>query len=464
MGLTGGLGHYFVARAYYSAPASVVSPFNYVQLLGAALMDYVVFRDPPGLTLWLGAGLIIGSGLFIAYAERRGSRKTPPRPPPEARARLGVSGSRQPSATDSPEGSGQRPSRAVATASQPSKGISGGTVALPVVGEPVGQDSGRARAGGPSSGGRRPRTGARPGTRRSAGTPPRASRRAPPSRGPPPRGGRSSRTPSTSDSHGTARGGGGGKIDCGHDGVLRGPPRPRPPAARARARPGDQRGDVPRGGRRRSPGALHRAPGRLRRYARRLDRLRLQPVRRRARAGVAGPAALLKGTVMAASGPASWSRRDEAGPGPHAGRGRHGRRGPPRPGRERLRAGLPVAPPVRRRQHALGLALLAQRRRGQRGRPAGRRRGRPDRLGLARHRRRPGDRGAVHAVGRRRGPRRPPARSDREARWRGRHDAASPINRGCRPRPSPPGPTARRARGSPAGSGAAPRATASGSR
>jgi drug/metabolite transporter (DMT)-like permease len=71
MGLTGGLGHYFVARAYYSAPASVVSPFNYVQLLGAALMDYVVFRDPPELTLWLGATLIVGSGLFIAYAERR---------------------------------------------------------------------------------------------------------------------------------------------------------------------------------------------------------------------------------------------------------------------------------------------------------------------------------------------------------------------------------------------------------
>jgi drug/metabolite transporter (DMT)-like permease len=71
MGLTGGLGHYMVARAYYSAPASVVSPFNYVQLLGAAAMDYLVFRALPGPTLWLGAALIIGSGLFIVYAERR---------------------------------------------------------------------------------------------------------------------------------------------------------------------------------------------------------------------------------------------------------------------------------------------------------------------------------------------------------------------------------------------------------
>ena len=38
---------------------------------GAALMDYVVFRDPPGLAVWLGATLIVSSGLFIAYAERR---------------------------------------------------------------------------------------------------------------------------------------------------------------------------------------------------------------------------------------------------------------------------------------------------------------------------------------------------------------------------------------------------------
>jgi drug/metabolite transporter (DMT)-like permease len=71
MGLTGGLGHYFIARAYYAAPASVVSPFNYLQLVGAALMDYLVFRDPPGLAVWLGAALIAGSGLFIAYAERK---------------------------------------------------------------------------------------------------------------------------------------------------------------------------------------------------------------------------------------------------------------------------------------------------------------------------------------------------------------------------------------------------------
>jgi drug/metabolite transporter (DMT)-like permease len=74
MGLTGGLGHYFVARAYVWAPASVVSPFNYVQLLGAVVTGYLVFGDVPGASLWLGAGLIIGSGLFVLYTERRRAR------------------------------------------------------------------------------------------------------------------------------------------------------------------------------------------------------------------------------------------------------------------------------------------------------------------------------------------------------------------------------------------------------
>jgi len=74
MGPTGGLGHYFIARAYMWAPASVVSPFNYIQLLGAATTGYLIFGDVPGAPLWLGAALIIGSGLFIAYAESRPAR------------------------------------------------------------------------------------------------------------------------------------------------------------------------------------------------------------------------------------------------------------------------------------------------------------------------------------------------------------------------------------------------------
>jgi drug/metabolite transporter (DMT)-like permease len=69
MGLTGGLGHYLVARAYLWAPASVVSPFNYIQLLGAATTGYLIFGEVPGPSLWAGATLIVASGLLIAGTE-----------------------------------------------------------------------------------------------------------------------------------------------------------------------------------------------------------------------------------------------------------------------------------------------------------------------------------------------------------------------------------------------------------
>jgi drug/metabolite transporter (DMT)-like permease len=71
MGITGGLGHYMVARAYMWAPAAVVSPFNYVQLLGAAVTGYLFFGEVPGATLWLGAALIVGSGILMAWSEAR---------------------------------------------------------------------------------------------------------------------------------------------------------------------------------------------------------------------------------------------------------------------------------------------------------------------------------------------------------------------------------------------------------
>jgi drug/metabolite transporter (DMT)-like permease len=74
LGLWGGLGHYLTARAYHCAPASVVAPFSYLQLVGAAVTGYLVFGDVPGTGIWIGAALIVASGLFLAYTEGRARR------------------------------------------------------------------------------------------------------------------------------------------------------------------------------------------------------------------------------------------------------------------------------------------------------------------------------------------------------------------------------------------------------
>ncbi|MBI1959441.1 MAG: DMT family transporter [Candidatus Rokubacteria bacterium] len=74
VGLLGGLGHYFVARAFLWGEASILSPFQYAQLIGAAGMGYLAFGDVPSGWTWGGATVITASGLYIAWQESQRSR------------------------------------------------------------------------------------------------------------------------------------------------------------------------------------------------------------------------------------------------------------------------------------------------------------------------------------------------------------------------------------------------------
>lgn len=71
MGALGALGHYCVARAMAYAPANMVSPFQYVQLLGAVAVGWAVFGDLPDGFTWLGAAVIVASGLHIGWSQAR---------------------------------------------------------------------------------------------------------------------------------------------------------------------------------------------------------------------------------------------------------------------------------------------------------------------------------------------------------------------------------------------------------
>lgn len=72
LGFIGAVGHYGIARALVYAPASVISPFNYVQLIGAVGVGYVLFAALPDAWTWFGAVLIVGAGLFIGWREAGG--------------------------------------------------------------------------------------------------------------------------------------------------------------------------------------------------------------------------------------------------------------------------------------------------------------------------------------------------------------------------------------------------------
>jgi drug/metabolite transporter (DMT)-like permease len=71
LGLLGGAGHYLVIRAFQFAPAAIVAPLGYVELIGTTTLGYLVFDNFPDLWTWVGAAIIIASGLYIALRERR---------------------------------------------------------------------------------------------------------------------------------------------------------------------------------------------------------------------------------------------------------------------------------------------------------------------------------------------------------------------------------------------------------
>ena len=73
MGVLGGLGHYLLALAHRYAPASVIAPFLYQQVIYMALFGYLVFGDVPSAWVWLGAAIVVASGLYLFSRERKAS-------------------------------------------------------------------------------------------------------------------------------------------------------------------------------------------------------------------------------------------------------------------------------------------------------------------------------------------------------------------------------------------------------
>ena len=70
VGLLGGAAQYLIICALQRAPASVVSPIGYAELITAAAFGYAVFGDIPDRYTWFGAALIVGSGLLVVWRER----------------------------------------------------------------------------------------------------------------------------------------------------------------------------------------------------------------------------------------------------------------------------------------------------------------------------------------------------------------------------------------------------------
>jgi len=74
MGLFAGLGHWCLTHAYLIAPATLLTPFTYLQILWATTFGYLIFGQHPDRTSAVGMAIIVASGLSLALWERRRMR------------------------------------------------------------------------------------------------------------------------------------------------------------------------------------------------------------------------------------------------------------------------------------------------------------------------------------------------------------------------------------------------------
>ncbi len=78
LGVVATLSHVCISFALSLAPASVLAPLQYLEIVGATVFGFYIFGDLPDRLTFVGITLIVASGLYVFLRERRkGHRPTP---------------------------------------------------------------------------------------------------------------------------------------------------------------------------------------------------------------------------------------------------------------------------------------------------------------------------------------------------------------------------------------------------
>ena len=71
VGLIAAVGHLMVVVALNRAPASLLAPFSYIEIISATALGWIVFNDWPDNMTWLGIGVIVASGMYVLFREQQ---------------------------------------------------------------------------------------------------------------------------------------------------------------------------------------------------------------------------------------------------------------------------------------------------------------------------------------------------------------------------------------------------------
>ncbi len=77
--LFGTAGITMMTQAFRVGEATLVAPFDYTALLWASLLGWAIWSEVPDAWTYVGAAIIIASGLFIVFREARAKRPAPKR-------------------------------------------------------------------------------------------------------------------------------------------------------------------------------------------------------------------------------------------------------------------------------------------------------------------------------------------------------------------------------------------------
>ena len=71
IGVTSGIGHFSTIKALEYAPASLLAPFAYIQLLWVSILGALVFGDFPDAITLMGMAVVVTGGLLVAASRAR---------------------------------------------------------------------------------------------------------------------------------------------------------------------------------------------------------------------------------------------------------------------------------------------------------------------------------------------------------------------------------------------------------
>ncbi|MEJ8568255.1 DMT family transporter [Elongatibacter sediminis] len=75
LGVSGTLGQVALTAAFRRAPVAVLAPFDYTHMIWAVIYSYLIWGFLPTGRTWVGASIVVASGLFVLYREQRAKRR-----------------------------------------------------------------------------------------------------------------------------------------------------------------------------------------------------------------------------------------------------------------------------------------------------------------------------------------------------------------------------------------------------